>query len=269
MATIPSRVADRLAGAIRRFQPILASAKARDVNESDTVIIVTDLLAEVFGYDKYSEITSECAIRGTWCDLGIKIEGKFLFLIEVKAIGLDLKDQYIKQAVDYAANQGVDWVILTNGESWRAYKLGFGKPITHELVLELEFSSLTPKKAADLELVYHLTREGWAKSAIEEFHTQRQALSRYSLAAIVLSQPVLDTIRREVRRLSPDVRIDTEQVKDALMLDVLKREVIEGDKAQEATRKIARAAGRALRSRQTGGANGSAGDSEAPPSSEA
>lgn len=250
MATIPARVADRLAGAIRRFQPILAAAKARDVNESDTVIIVTDLLAEVFGYDKYAEITSECAIRGTWCDLGIKIEGKFLFLIEVKAIGLELKDPYIKQAVDYAANQGVDWVILTNGECWRAYKLGFGKPITHELVLELQFSTLNPKKAADLELVYHLTREGWAKSAIEEFHTQRQALSRYSLAAIVLSQPVLDTIRREVRRLSPDVRIDTEQVKDALMLDVLKREVTEGEKAQEASRKIARAAGRALRARQ-------------------
>jgi hypothetical protein len=66
----------------------------------------------------------------------------------------------------------------------------------------------------------------------------------------VLSQPVLDTIRRDVRRLSPDVRIDTEQVKDALMLDVPKREVIEGDRAQEAARKIARAAGRALRARQ-------------------
>lgn len=35
------------------------------------------------------------------------------------------------------------------------------------------------------------------------------------------------------------------------MLDVLKREVTEGDKAQEAARKIARAAGRALRARQT------------------
>jgi predicted type IV restriction endonuclease len=262
MATIPSRVADRLAGAIRRFQPILAAAKDRDVNESDTVIIVTDILAEVFGYDKYAEITSECAIRGTWCDLGIKIDGKFLFLIEVKAIGLELKDAYIKQAVDYAANQGVDWVLLTNGECWRAYKLGYGKPITHELVLELQFSTLNAKKAIDLELVYHLTREGWAKSAIEDFHTQRQALSRYSLAALVLSQPVLDTIRREVRRLSPDVRIDTEQVKDALMLDVLKREVIEGDKAQDASRKIARAAGRALRARQAATVSG--GDADSP-----
>ena len=49
---IPSRIVDRLAGGLKRFQPILASAKSRDVNESDTSMIITDVLAEIFGYDK-------------------------------------------------------------------------------------------------------------------------------------------------------------------------------------------------------------------------
>ena len=127
--------------------------------------------------------------------------------------------------------------------------MGFTKPITHELVLEFQVSQLNPKKVSDLELAYHLTREGWAKSAIDEFHSQRQALSRYSLAALVLSQPSIDVLRRELRRLSPDVRISGDQIREALMLDVLKREVIEGEKAQEASRKIARAATRPLRSK--------------------
>src|SRR5262245_26978916 len=104
MAQIPSRVVERLQTGIKRFQPILASAKARDVHESDTIIIVTDMPPDIFAYDKYSEITSECAIRGTWCDLGIKIEGEFQYLLEVKAIGVDLKDAHVKQAVDYSAN---------------------------------------------------------------------------------------------------------------------------------------------------------------------
>jgi hypothetical protein len=249
MPSIPARVAERISASVRRFQPILAAARDRDVNESDTVIIVTDMLSDVFGYDKYTEITSECAIRGTYCDLAIKIDSKFLFLIEVKAIGLELKEAQVKQAVDYAANQGTDWVLLTNGECWRAYRIGYGKPITSELVLTIQFSQLSAKKNADLELVYHLTREGWAKSAIEDFHSQRQALSRYSLGALVLSQPVIDVIRREVRRLSPDVRVDVAQIREALMLDVLKRDVIEGEKAQEASRKIARAANRAIRAK--------------------
>jgi hypothetical protein len=249
MPSVPSRVAERLAAGLRRFQPILESAKVRDINESDTVVIVADILSEVFGYDKYTEITSECSIRGTWCDLGIKIDGKFLFLIEVKAIGLELKDAHAKQAVDYSANQGTDWVFLTNGDTWRVYKVTFGKPISNELVLQITLSSLSAKKASDMELLYNFTKEGWAKSAIDDFHSQRQALSRYSLAALMLSQPVLDVMRRELRRLVPDVRIDTEQIRAELASEVLKRDVIEGERAQEASRRLARAAGRVLRER--------------------
>jgi hypothetical protein len=249
MAQIPAKVAARLQAGIRQFQPILASAKARDVSESDTVIIVTDMLSAVFGYDKYSEITSECAIRGTWCDLGIKIDGAFQYLSEVKAIGLELKEPHIKQAVDYAANQGTDWVILTNAETWRIYKVTFAKPIDRELVLEFTFSSLNAKRLSDIELLYHLTREGLVKSSLGEFHAQRQALSRFFLGAMVVSDPVLEVVRRELRRLSPDVKIDLEQIRSALMLDVLKREVVEGEKADEARKKISRVARRILRAK--------------------
>ncbi|MBM4076860.1 MAG: restriction endonuclease subunit R, partial [Planctomycetes bacterium] len=115
MAKIPTKVKTRIASELKRFQPILSSAKARDVNESDTVTIVVDLLQYIFGYDKYSEITSEHSIRSTFCDLAIKINGSLALLIEVKSIGTELKDNHIKQAVDYGANQGIDWVVLTNG----------------------------------------------------------------------------------------------------------------------------------------------------------
>ncbi len=67
MASIPKRVAERLVAGIKKYQPILASAKARDVGEADTVTIIKDMLADVFGYDKYSEVTSEFSIRGTYC----------------------------------------------------------------------------------------------------------------------------------------------------------------------------------------------------------
>jgi hypothetical protein len=249
MPQVPSKAAARISSAIKRFQPIIASAKSRDANESDTVIVVTDMLSEVFGYDKYSEITSECSIRGTWCDLAIKIDGKFEYLVEVKAIGLELKDSYTKQAVDYSANQGTDWVLLTNGETWRVYKVTFAKPILSELVLEINFSALSPKKSADIELLYNLSREGWMKSALGEFHTQQQALSRFFMGALVVSNPVLEVLRRELRRISPDVRINLEQIKSVLTNEVLKREVVESEKAEEARKKIARTAGKLLRTK--------------------
>jgi len=45
MASIPARVESRLIAGFKRFQPILAAAKARDIGESDTVTIVTDRLS--------------------------------------------------------------------------------------------------------------------------------------------------------------------------------------------------------------------------------
>ncbi len=38
-------------------------------------------------------------------------------------MGMELKDQHVKQAVDYAANQGVEWVGLTNVAIWRPYRV--------------------------------------------------------------------------------------------------------------------------------------------------
>lgn len=250
MATIPKKVAERLVAGIKRFQPILAAAKARDVGETDTVTIVKDMLADIFGYDKYSELTSEFAIRGTYCDLAIKLDAKLSTLIEVKAIGIELKEAQVKQAVDYAANQGVDWVLLTNGIRWCVYHVFFTRPINQELVVDLDFSTLNPKSDADLETIYLWCKEGWQRSALGDFHTQKQALSRFFLGATVLSDPVLEVVRRELRRVSPDVRIDIEQIRTVLVNEVLKREVMDDPKADEARKKIARVANKALRAKE-------------------
>jgi hypothetical protein len=247
MATVPKKVADRIVACLKRFQPILASAKARDVGESDTVTIITDMLAEIFGYDKYSEITSEYQIRGTYCDLAIKLEGTLQTLIEVKAIGIDLKDAHVKQAVDYAANQGVDWVLLTNGINWRVYRIVFAKPIDHELVVDIDFCDLNPRAAGDIELLYLWCKEGWQRSALGDFHIQKQALSRFFIGAMILTPTVLDVIRRELRRVSPDVKIESEQIRAVIAAEVIKRDVMEGEKADEARKKIAKAANKVLR----------------------
>lgn len=244
---IPSRVADRLSAGLKKFQPILASAKDRDVNESDTSLIVTDLMSEIFGYDKYSEITRELCVRGTFCDLATRIEGKFQMLIEVKAIGLELKDAHRKQAVDYAANEGIEWVAVTNATSWKVYRVIFAKPIDAELVLDMGLLALNPKKTDDLESIYLLTRESMLKSGLYAYHDQLQATNRFYLAALLLADPVLETLRRELRRMSPDVKVSVDELRALLKLDVLKRDVLEGDKAEEAKKKVARTAAKMLR----------------------
>ena len=176
-------------------------AKARDAGEADTSTIVKDMLSELFGFDKYNEITSEYLIKGTYCDLAVKLEGKLRILIEVKAIGLELKDAHTKQAADYAANQGVEWVILTNGAIWRIYRILFAQPISQDLVYESDILSTNHKNRSLVENLFLFAKEGQFKTVLEEFHERGQAKSRYVLGAMLLNDCVIDIMRRELRRL--------------------------------------------------------------------
>lgn len=130
---------------------------------------------------------------------------------------------------------------------WRVYRLTFSKPIDYELVVNIDFSTLNPRSENDLELIYLWCKEGWQRSVLGEYHTQKQALSRFFVGAMLQTDPVLEIIRRELRRISPDVRIDIDQIKSVLISEVIKREVMEGDKADDARKKIAKVAAKMLR----------------------
>ena len=65
-----------------------------------------------------------------------------------------------------------------------------------------------------------------------------------------MTDPLLDALRREIRRMSPDVRIDSEDIRNVLAADVLKREVLEGDKAEAARKQVAKSVGKLLRAQK-------------------
>jgi hypothetical protein len=139
--------------------------------------------------------------------------------------------------------------VLTNGIRWRVYKVIFAKPLDHELVVEIPILELNPKNEEHLDLVWLLAKEGWQKAGLGDYHLHQQALSRFFLGAVLLSDPVLEVVRRELRRLSPGVKIEMEEIKKVIMQDVIKRDVIEGEKAEEACKQFKKAASKALRAK--------------------
>ncbi|MBQ3616461.1 MAG: type I restriction enzyme HsdR N-terminal domain-containing protein [Anaerotignum sp.] len=244
MATINAKVKTRLIEATKRFKPIVSKAKSKDVNESDTVAIITDILADVFGYDKYSDITSEYAIKKTYCDLAIKINGQLTILLEAKAAGLNLKESHIKQAVDYGANAGVDWVILTNSVQWMVYRIIFGKPVVAELVYDFDFTEINTKKESDLELLYYLTKESMTKAgkgSLDEFHSHKQMINKFVVAQTLLSDPVLDAVRKTLKKVSPDVKGTNEEIYRIINEEIIKRDVLDDEKTVAAKKMVSKA----------------------------
>ncbi len=240
MAYIPKKVADRFVKSVPKFQKVVKLAKDRDINESDTIEILTDILEAVFGYDKYTELTSEYAIRGRYCDIAVKVDDKVQFIIEAKAIGTDLKEQHIRQAVDYAANYGIQWVILTNGVDWKVYRLRFEKPINHDLVCSFDFLKLNPKNEQHQEYLFLLSREGLDKNVREEFYEKVQIVNRFIIGNLMLAEPVQKVIRRELRKLSDGLKVDIKEIEHIVKTEVLRRNLVEGEDAENAQKQIAK-----------------------------
>lgn len=241
MVSVNAKLAERLAKGIKRFQPVLEKARAADINESDTVVIITDMLCDVFGYDKYEEITSEFAIKKTYCDLAVKVDDKVVLLLECKAVGIDLKDDHVRQATNYSADSGIDWVVLTNGTIWRIYKILFTKPVEKVLVYEFDFTELSGKKQSDIELLYYLCREAFSprsKANLDTLYEQKQVINRYIVGRIMQTDSVVDGLRRAIRKYYPDVRVENEELRQLMCNEILRREIVEGESADEARKKI-------------------------------
>lgn len=244
MAAISAKVKSRLVEGMKRFKPIVTKAHDKDVNESDTVAIIMDILSEVFGYDKYSDITSEFAIKKTFCDLALKVNGQPKILIEAKAAGLNLKEQHIKQAVDYGSNSGIEWVILTNSVRWMVYRIIFGKPIVSELVYEFDFTQVNAKKESDLELLFYITKEAMSKAgrdSLEEFHSHKQVVNKFVVAQTLLSVPVLDAIRKAIKKITPETKSTNEELYHIIADEIIKRDVIDDEKTAAAKKLVSKA----------------------------
>jgi hypothetical protein len=240
---ISKKTQDRLIAGLKRYQPIVRKLAERDISEADTVTVIKDMLTDIFGYDKYTELTSEQQIRGTFCDLAIRVDGKIHYLAEVKSAGTTLNDNHLRQAVNYGAHQGIEWVLLTNGIIWKVYRIKFGQPIDWEEVYCFDMGALSTRSADDMAKLYMLCRESLSSDALEAFHRQAQIFNRYMLAELLMGDGTVGLLKRELRRLF-DLKATDEEVRIMLANDVIKRDAVDGDppKAAKAMVKKANAA---------------------------
>jgi hypothetical protein len=238
MANIPQKVMKRFVKTVPRFQKVLQIAKDKDVSEANTVDVLTDIFREVFGYDKLLEVTREVPIQGTYCDLALMVEDKVQFLVEAKAIGIKLKTPHIHKTVGYGAFDGIPWVVLTNGLEWRVYCIRFEQPINYDLICNFDFTVLNPRDQKDQECLFLLSKEGLNKNARDDFYKKVRIVNRYVIGRLILSEPVLTVLRHELKRMSEGVKVGVSDVEQIILTEVLKREVVEGEEAGAALKKV-------------------------------
>lgn len=216
---------DRLKTWVKKSAKPLADLVARDANEGDTRLFVTDFICDALGFDKYEDLTTEYLVKGEFADYGIRIDKQLVAFVEVKRIATKLAAKHLRQVEMYAVNEGVEWMVLTNGANWQAYHLTAGLPVQIDLAFDVDLSGDKTVNEKTNQLFY-LTRESLKKRQIDELWKAKRATSPKSLAKVLVSDPVCDSIRKELRR-STGQNVDVAVIRKLLKDTVIKADCFE------------------------------------------
>ena len=234
MVKIPHKIQERIKAALRRFKPLLKAARERDAGRADTATLALDLLSELFGYDRYSEITSELDNKESVFDFSIQTEGQPRMLVRVSPIGMAPDDRYLLATAQYAQMNGVDWIIMTNGIAWQVHHVedvGANAPET-PVVLAFDLLQMQPGREAHLGTIHLLTREGHEKAGLSHFKLRLEMTNRHYLGAMVLSDAVVASVRRELQKLNPDLRVTPAELRENLAKGVLRPDIVQSNETR-------------------------------------
>lgn len=215
---------DRVKAAVRKYQKPLADLLARDANEGDTRLLVTDFLCDGLGYDKYDDLTTEYQVKGEFADYGVRIDKQLVAFIEVKRVAQKLSEKHLRQVQSYAVNEGVEWMVLTNSAVWEVWHMTPGLPVQMDRALQVDLlSDETVNVKANA--MFYLTREAMKKHLIDELWKARAATSPKSLTKILLSDKVVEEVKRELRRQTGYVA-DSARINEALRTEIIRPEAL-------------------------------------------
>jgi hypothetical protein len=169
-----------------------------NVDEAATRIMTNSFLTEVLGYQELVEIKTEYRIRTEYADYVIQLKRKKHFVVEVKSIELDINEKHLRQSLSYAANEGIDWILLLNGREIQLYKVGFGKPIKTTLIYKLNLLDSEDFKKAP-NLIWYLTKTAIEHNELETFWKRTNALNPTSLAKLLYSEEIVKRLRNDLK----------------------------------------------------------------------
>jgi hypothetical protein len=184
------------------------------LNEADTRIMTNSFLTEILGYRELEEIKTEYRIKSEYADYVIQLKRKKHFVVEVKSIELDLNEKHLRQSLAYAANEGIDWILLLNGREVQLYRVNFGKPITTTLIFKVNLMNADELKKAP-GVLWYLTKRAIEKGELETFWKRTNALNPSNLAKLVYSEEIVKRLRNDLKEQT-GIYFQMEDVADSL-----------------------------------------------------
>lgn len=193
------------------------------LKEYPTRTIFIDPMLEALGWDVRDPDEVELehpTVDGKSVDYAMKVNRKVLLHLEAKQLGDPLDDvKSITQVVGYAANDGIEWCVLTNGVRYKVYKASEKASAPDKLLFEVSIDPDDSDGSSVQELAKQfnrLSRESMAAGRLDQLGAEifttgkvRKALDRLFTEG---SPPLI----RLIRKTMADASVTPSQIAQAL-----------------------------------------------------
>lgn len=188
----------KLLASLRAYRKEFFDGGLKELDESGTRIMINRFLSDVLGYRQLEEIKTEYMIKGTYADYVVQVNTTRYFLVEVKALSFQLSEKHLRQTVNYGANEGIEYALLTNGRNFEFYKILFEQPISSRLIFALDLSGAADLKNAASQL-QHLHKDSVVKNFFKPLWNKCEATDPYNIASILCSAPIINNIKKLIK----------------------------------------------------------------------
>jgi len=188
--------------------------KYTDLDESGTRLMINTFLTDVLGYTAIEEVKTEYMIRGTYADYVVQTKGVRHFLVEVKALSIALSEHHLRQAVNYGANEGIEWALLTNGQQFDLYKILFNKPIESKRVFSIDLNDAQQLKDG-VDLLQYLHKDSINDKGLESLWKKHTALDPCNVAGLLYDPKIVKFLRLKLSNKF-NSKFSDEEVSDAI-----------------------------------------------------
>jgi len=189
----------KLHQAIKAYSKKYLTGKSFELDESGTRLMINSFLTDVLSFAPIEEVKTEYMIKGTYADYVVQVKGVRRFLVEVKALSFKLSEKHLRQTINYGANEGIEWAMLTNGKSFDFYKILFTKPIESRKIFSIDLSD--PTQINDfVNLIQYIHRDSIANKGLNILWNKTCALDPLNLAGILYAPQVSNFLKKTLNR---------------------------------------------------------------------
>jgi predicted transport protein len=208
---------------IEHLRSLLGRHQRDGLKEYPTRTIFIDPLLAALGWDVRDpdEVQLEHpTVDNKSVDYAMKVNRKVVLHLEAKQLGDPLDDvKSITQVVGYAANDGIEWCVLTNGVRYKVYKVSEKASAPDKLLFEVSIDpddsdGLTTEDIA--KQLYRISRDSIAAGRLDELGAEIFTMSKVRKALDRLFVEESPSLVRLIRKTMGDSSVTPSQVAKAL-----------------------------------------------------